>query len=300
MKPPHLSSTVRPPALVALAAIALATLFALAGPRPASAQPAASPDSPSSPSAGENAEISAADQQIIDRILELQRQIQDLRSQLSTVLQDRLDDELFDLELAGLAADASGETQPPAATEPEAATEIGPVPTTPLEADTEEIPQPAAVPAAEADIETEAHPSNDGCNTLRLLDTSADGAISGSDRYWRYLRLWIDGNRDGTVQESEVQHPFDFGIVEIAGRLTVFRTNNKAVGDIRRSDRLYFEPLGKNNDTGILMVDATPLQRGDGLTLLADDLEVLEGLQAFRPGLSLRDAAGETVLLNCP
>jgi len=281
-------------------------LITLAVPPPTGAEPAPGPPDQPSHASGEAGEISPDDQQLIDRILDLQQQIQDLRDQLSAAAQTRLDAELLGRELAHTAVDGDGDTESPAQTPAAPAVEARPALQPEAGAASGAGTETAAAvgsgpePTIEPDSVTAAKPAIDGCNTLQLFDTSGDGAVSGSDRFWRYLRLWIDGNRDGVVQESEVQHPFDFGIVEISGRLTVFRTDKKGVGDIHREDRLYFEPLGKRKETGVLMVDASRIQRGDGLTLLSENLDVLEGLQAFRAGLSLRSADGETLLLNCP
>lgn len=298
MHTPSRRSAWRSPVYLAPAGVAVALLFALGGPALAQVEAAADGPDRSTATSDEAAEIGAADQELIDRILDLQLQIHDLRDQLTAASRALLDEKLFDQELARLGSERGGDTESSEAAQQEAVGKPEPPPETQPETATELNPQPAIEAGAESSAE--ARPADDGCNTLRLLDTTGDGILSGSDRFWRYLRLWIDGNRDGIVQESEALHPFEFGIIEISGRLNVFHTDKKGVGDIRRDDRLYFEPLGKKRETGILMVDATRIQRGDGLNLLAEDRERLEGLQAFRAGLSLRAADGETLHLNCP
>lgn len=57
---------------------------------------------------------------------------------------------------------------------------------------------------------------NDGFSVLRTLDSNSDGKISSADSEWSSLKVWIDANMDGQVQDGELKSLDDLGIASIS------------------------------------------------------------------------------------
>ncbi len=143
------------------------------------------------------------------------------------------------------------------------------------------------------------------CNTLRPLDENGDGKISSADRYWRYFYVWTDRNGDRRLQDREVASAYDRKVRELAVSLETFIRTKGGLGEVRIEDRVVLDLRGDGfserarRDDGLLVVDAGALSRGGGPRLLGPGGDILDGFQAFRPGLRL-ELAGELTELNCP
>jgi hypothetical protein len=210
------------------------------------------------------AESTPAEAALMAEILELQRRLDELLAQLPPHLRERL------------AAEASEMASAP--------------------------PPVVAPPAVEATSPRPQRRRRRVCNTLLAFDSNGDGKVDATDRYWRYLYLWTDRNRDGRVEEREIVLPFDKKVREIAVHLETFQ-KKKGLGEIRLGENILLDMKGDGfggADDTVLVVDAMALGRRDGPRLVGADGNVLEGYVAFRDGLSLRDAVGTVTELNCP
>jgi hypothetical protein len=224
--------------------------------------------------------------ELIEEAVELRRRLEQIEERLTPESRRRLEERLRELEDASAAApeDAASTAPPDPVSPPTAAS-----PTHIVE--TDGTPLDRAAPAA----------ARVRCNTLRPFDTSGDGILTGADRYWRYLKLWLDADGDGRPAPNEWIHPFELGIVEIELDLRRFHNEDGSDGEIEREDgRLRFFPLGKHGDSGVLGVETTRIRRGDGLDFRAPDGEPLEGIQELRPGLEIVPSSGDPVTINCP
>ena len=230
----------------------------------------------------------------IERILELERQIEDLEAELSPAARERLERRR---------AGRSSLSQPSA---PEASAASAPV-----EAPNEEItiPDPSAVDVAEvvSPPPSEAPPRRrlrrPSCNFLEMLDENGDGRLTALDRHWRHLYVWSDKNGDRQAQENEVDSVYARDIREISTHLTTFVRKKGTVGDIRVEDFLRLDVRGDGFggvDDGILVVNATRLKRGSGPELRSAAGEGLEGFQPFQEGLTVQIGDGEATELVCP
>ncbi len=262
-------------------------------------------------------------EEIVDSILELQRQIEELLSTLPPEVSAELRQRLAKPPEAGLSS----------APAPLADASVAAPAVEPDESDVEPTaadPAPTVEPAttiAEAAPPTEARPAattpvkpapSDGipklikrrsrrapCNTLLALDENGDGKISSADRYWRHLYLWTDKNDDRQLQDREVESAYEHKVREIAVSLETFIRAKGSLGEIRVEDQIVFDLRGDGfsdrdrRDDGILVVDASALARGNGPQILGARAEPKSGFIAFRKGLSL-DLSGEITELNCP
>ncbi len=267
----------------------------------------------------------ASPEEIVERILELQRQIDELLAALPPEVRDEVRRRLAEPATEPAVADTepvvAEATPEPAAPEPAAPEPAAPEPAAPEPAAPEPAaPEPAAPAASEPAITAEAPatPSSDGipkllerrsrrppCTTLLALDENGDGKVSSADRYWRYVYLWTDRNGDGRLQEREVESAYDRKVREIAVSLETFIRAKGNLGEIRVEDQIVLDLRGdgfsqrSRGDDGVLVVDADALARGDGPRLLAAGGEPLAGYQAFRAGLRL-EVAGVVTELSCP
>lgn len=248
------------------------------------------------------------EQEVVDRLMELQEEIERLLPFLSPELRRRIAAELARraeaqqeeaerAEQAERAAREAREAPEPAGKEAEAGAEA---------AVTVPPRQVAAGPAEPSRARSPA--ARTACNTLEPFDTREDGRIDSGDRYWRYLYLWTDENGDGEVTEREVRSVFEAGVRNISVRLDRFEGKGGSVGLLRVDRWIVLDPLGDGfsggvtgrTDDGALTVDAGALGRFSGPQLLDPDGRPLAGMQPFRPGLSLREASGRVIELSCP
>ncbi len=291
---------------------------------------------PAMPARGDSAEPSQ--EEIVERVLELQRQIEELLAALPPEVRAELrrrlaagatpasptapaPETIVGAAPAAPAAPApsappaadppAGTTPPPstvpAAETPAAATPAPPMPAPPVEA-AATAPTVEAAPAAPSDgipklIRRRSRRAP--CNTLSPLDGNGDGKISSADRYWRHLYLWTDKNDDRRLQDREVESVYDRRVREIAVSLETFLRAKGGLGEIQIEDRVVLDLRGDGfserarRDDAVLVIDAGALARGDGPRLLGPGGEPLEGFQPFRAGLQL-DLAGNLTALNCP
>ena len=164
-------------------------------------------------------------------------------------------------------------------------------------------PQESPEPIAEEETEAvaPAETGDAGCG-LRVLDTNADGSISGADRQWRFLRLWFDDG-DGEVSELEIESLYDLGVRQIDTGLGFYVDTDGDSEDIDTGDRIELAAVGIGNADrrrGVLVVDADRLARGGLLTLTDAAGAPLSGYQALGPGTLLVDASGNGVPAVCP
>ncbi len=278
--------------------------------------------------------------EIIERILELRREMEALLDVLPPELQEEIERRWQEIKEAEAARDAShlprvestgraevavvppgpepvqtatfeprpestaqaGVAVVPIVPEPETApaSESIPVADSPP-ATTVMAPEPAAAEPPTPDSEPEPV-TIPVCGTLAPLDSNEDGVLSGADRYWRYLRLEIEGGGAGL----EAQGPaslYDLGIRTIDVELKSYTTPDKERGDIDIDEAIRIELVGKGRlvgESGVLVVDADRLARGGEVRLVDESGTLLAGIQAFRPGLALETADGRRLPLLCP
>lgn len=103
-----------------------------------------------------------------------------------------------------------------------------------------------------------AAPVESGFDVLRTLDAAArggngDGLLTGADRGWRELRVWVDRNHDGVAGPKEVAGLEDWNLVELRlahrnerrvdGGLNLHRSvgSFKRLGGLRAGVRQYIQ-----------------------------------------------------------
>lgn len=250
-------------------------------------------------------------QEVVDRLMELQEEIErllphlppELRRQIAAELARRAASQQEQAERAarGEAQGSAAPGEPEASPEEAAAAGSPESPPSPPGTSTEPRPPEPSVPAPRP-------PNRTVCNTLDLFDTREDGRIDSGDRYWRYLYLWTDENGDGQVTEREVRSVFEAGVRNISVPLDRFEGEDGSVGLLRVDRWIVLDPRGDGfsggltgrTDDGALTVDASALGRFSGPQLLGPEGRPLEGMQPFRAGLSLREASGRVLELSCP
>ncbi len=253
---------------------------------------------------------------VIERILELRRQIDELLATLPPAARAELGKRLGACprirtapseEGLGREADPQGRVFGALGAPPDLAPAASPpvaLPPSPEPALPEPVVQapPAAEPPLRRRLTRGPH-----CNFLAPLDGNGDGKISALDRYWRHLFLWSD-NGDRTVQEAEVASAYERNVREIAVDLSTFIRKKGTIGEIRMrsaggSETPLLDVRGDGfggADDAVLVVDATRLKRGSGPELLSAAGEPVEGFQPFREGWQLRADGGEVTVFRCP
>ncbi|MCP3957945.1 MAG: hypothetical protein GY719_08845 [bacterium] len=213
------------------------------------------------------------DEQIVERILALGRQIDELMELLSPEIREEVRRRL---------------AEPPTEAEPKAEPTPAPAVTTPPP------PLPRRIRRRRE------------CNTLVPLDENADGKINAADRHWRHLFLWTDRNGDGQMQDREIESAYDRRVRELAVSLETFLHNKGSLGEVRVEDHIVLDLRGdgfadrSRRDDGVLVVDATALARGQGPEIQGPAGETLDGYQAFRSGLRIQDTSGKVTEIDCP
>ncbi len=230
---------------------------------------------------------------LIERILELRRQIDELMAQLPPDVRRALEERL---------AQPAEEVAPTVEASPPSPPEASAPPPPPPEPEAvAETPSPSPPPPP-----PRWRRNRISCNTLEAFDTNGDGTVNALDRYWRYLYLWVDRNGNSRMDKREVVSTFDEKVQEIAADLDAFVGRKGLFGEIRIHDRLVLDLRGNGFDTGrdrddaVLLVDATALGRRDGPRLLSADGEEIEGVQPFQRGWRIRDTDGSVTRLTCP
>ncbi len=235
-----------------------------------------------------------SDDQIVERVLELRRELDALLAALPADLRDEIERRLA-------AADPSEAPGPPEAIASlESALSSGSeaVATSPdfAAAAVEAIPATSATPTAPA---ISATPAADSCAELAVFDTNGDGAVSGFDRYWRLFRLWRDDG-DGKIEPPEIFGLYDAEVREFSSSLRRYETLDGVRGEVLLvGGWVTFELMGKKGGPATLMVDAERLSRGGELTLVDADGAALGGLHRLGE-MSMLSAGGEITRLSCP
>ncbi len=241
-------------------------------------------------------------EELVERILELHRRIEELMAELPPEARAEVLRRLAESAAAPPdAAPPAVESAPPAVPEPAPPAVPEPAPPAPP------LPPPVVEPVPASDVPKliRRRSRRPECNTLRPLDENGDGRISAADRYWRHLYLWTDRNGDRQPQEREVASAYDRRVREIAVSLETFIRSKGGLGEIRIEEAVVLDLRGDGfaerarRDDAVLVVDATALSRGGGPRLLGPGGEALEGYQPFRSGLRL-DVAGELTEITCP
>lgn len=205
----------------------------------------------------------------VERIGELRREIEELLDALPPAQRAEVERRLAEAErersLARVRVDA--EPEPP-----------------PRVAPAELVPPEVARPA----------PSRPGCRALAVLDSNADGQVTGADRYWRHLYLELQG-------EDEPVSLFDLDIRGVTVELDAYTTEQDFVGDIAFDDEAVFRLVGRRRgpDRGSLAIDADGLRRGEGPSLVDAEGQPLRGIQRIRAGQALVDGNGARHPIAC-
>ncbi|MEE9562925.1 MAG: hypothetical protein V3W50_07645 [Thermoanaerobaculia bacterium] len=245
--------------------------------------------------------------EIIERILALRREMEALLEVLPPELQEEIERRWRELQEAEAARAASHVPQVESTGRAEVAV-LSPVPTPDTipvvespEATTAIVPEPSAPepPAPESEPEPEIVPV---CGTLTPFDTNEDGLVSGADRYWRYLRLELEGG-GASLEAQGPSGLYELGIRTIDVNLNFFTTPDKEKGDIDVDEAIHIELVGKGRlagESGVLVIDADRLARGGEIKLVDGSGTLLAGIQTLRPGLALETADGSRLPLLCP
>lgn len=144
------------------------------------------------------------------------------------------------------------------------------------------------------------------CNTLDVFDENGDGKVSGLDRYWRYLYVWVDDNRDDRRQDKEIESVYEAGVREIGRRLDVFYRKKGGLGELRIRRNILLDLAGdgfgggRRPDDGVLLVDADGLGRGDGPKVVDGSGAPVTGKAAIVAGWRFRLADGSELAIRCP
>jgi hypothetical protein len=224
-------------------------------------------------------EPTASSEEIVRRILELRAEIENLLAELPeaerAALRRRLEEWHEDDDIPSVAPPPTAHAAPP--------------------------PVATAAPPPADDSWRQRSPAAPGCNTLLSFDWDGDGSVSGADRYWRHLYLWVDENGDGSMAESEVRHLFYHDVRALSVDLDRYTGHEGISGDVDVDTSAIRLRLvsSKGDEDGVLVVDASGLARGGELELVDAEGTPLAGLQAFAPGQALR-SNDEAVALDCP
>ncbi|HVS14407.1 MAG TPA: hypothetical protein VMV46_10800 [Thermoanaerobaculia bacterium] len=256
---------------------------------------------PSSAAARQEKPAAAPPDAVVQRILELQREIERLLASLPPELRAEVERRL---------AEGIAEPEPtppvPRAAEPEV---VEPETVEPVEAapDPEE-PEPGAPSAAGTSA---SHPVAPGpaadppaassCRPLALLDSDGDDQVSGADRYWRHLYLWADADGDGAIDEGEAPSLFELDVRSVSVELDRYTTDDDFVGDVALGDVAELRLVGRRRDADrrTLVIDADGLRRGHGPALVDARGEPVLGLQPLRRGWALVDEDGRRSGFPC-
>lgn len=271
-------------------------------------------------------EVPATPEEIVERIVELQREIESLLQQLPPDLQEEVRRRLAAQSTAGEASSAEAPkersataTQPTAPVaevpggtdEPETTGAAPPAvsgasPPTTATPPSHQSPfgpaSPAHPPAETPSVEVTTESPPPRCNTLLAFDEDGDGSVTAADRLWRHLYLWTDANGDDLLTEREVRHLYDHGVRAVDINLHHYTDKRGLSGDIRvQQGVIRFELLSshRHSEEATLVADATGLAQSGELELLSPAGAPLEGYQPLAPGLELRGPNG-TITLTCP
>jgi hypothetical protein len=215
-------------------------------------------------------------EELIERILELREQIEALLESLPPELQEEVERRwreravIEDEPAESVPADATGESV-----------------------------------LAESEVSTarpESTVAGPPCGGFHLFDTNQDGVLSGGDRYWRFLRLWFDGDANGTIGDREIEGLFELGVRQIGVDLKSYQNDEGGSEDVDAMDLVWLRQLGKGKNkrrSGVLIVDATRLVRDGRLWLVTADGTQLDGLQPLGSAALVETRDGERLPVLC-
>ena len=251
---------------------------------------------------------------LAERVLELRRAERQLLEGLSPALVAEVERLLAEAESGGLpageaefpVAEELPVAEPPVVESPVVESPVveSPVIETPvIEAPVIEVPAEATSlgePPADREPAAAAGRSGSPCPGLSLLDFDGDGELSGADRYWRYLHLWLDDG-DGRMEEGETPTLYEAGVRSVGLELRAWEGAGEEGGDVRVDERVLFEiPAGGTLREAILLLDAGGVARGDELSLLGPSGEGLAGMVEVRSEVRVsRQPEGEPLPLLC-
>ena len=147
-----------------------------------------------------------------------------------------------------------------------------------------------------------------GCQTVVPFDSDGDDKLTGLDRYWRHFYLWTDVDEDGSVDEKELESPYERGIREIdVGLRSFVRGKGKRKRSLEiQAERYILLDVGGDGwsgrprgDDGALAVDASAIREDGGPDLRDARGRAVEGVQPFEPGWRLI-VGDEEIVANCP
>lgn len=233
-------------------------------------------------------------EEIIAEILELRQRIDALLETLPPAMRDEVERRWRKSQQTD---SSSADLEPP----PTGSRTETPVPQQPAPL---ELPEPAAearVPATSSDS-APARETAATCGTLGPLDSSRDGLVSSSDRYWRYLRLWLDdGNAE--LEPTEVASLFELGIRQIDVDMTTFKDGEDRVRDIDVDEvlELRLDAKGRSgSQTGVLIMEAGRLARSEEIWLVDSSGTRLTDYQLLTTALAFELSDGSRHPLACP
>jgi len=239
-------------------------------------------------------------EEVVQRILDLRRQIEDLLEILPDDVRQEVErrwQESLAAENAGeesLSTTTSGEAPQ---TEPELAAEVA------LEDEPalENLPATAEGASVQEDFVTPQQ--SPPCGGFHLFDSNEDMMISGGDRQWRFLRLWFDDNGNGAIEESEIRSPFELGVRHIDVALRFYVNDQGESEDVDVDDLIWLRMVSKGQQrSGALVVDADRLVKDGRLWLTDASSGRLSGLQPLDPNglLATREGAIHPLLCQEP
>lgn len=205
-----------------------------------------------------------AQQRIIDRIVELQREIDGLVAQLPPALRTQVREDLArPVEAGGALTTTTG----------------------------------ARAAGGAATVGTGR--SGSAPRSVDVFDRNNDGKLTSADRAWRALRIWIDTGPDGTMRPGEVTTAVDGAIREIDVGLRTFVRPDGTTGSVRRTDRIELDLKGDGfrSAAGILCVDIDVIaEMGFGVRSAGG--QRLRGVQPLEAGWRVRGPDGTDIILR--
>ena len=215
--------------------------------------------------------------EIVERILTLDREMRSLLEQLPPDVRERVEQRL---------AETGEDSSRPLTAEPTTRPE----------------PAPAEVSSETVPVSVRRSPA---CSALAFFDTDADGKVDSTDRYWRFLDLWLDRDGDGAVDDKEILSTFDRGVREIEVALDGFKDRKGRFHGVRAGENIVLDIKGNGFDAGpggddaVLVVDAAALSRSGWTIRTATGVSV-EGIEPLRGGWRIEGEDGEVTVLGCP
>jgi hypothetical protein len=235
-------------------------------------------------------------EEIVQRILDLRRQIEDLleilpddvRQEVEQRWLESLVDEIEGEEGLSTTSGDAPQTEPDLVSEAVSADEPASEPPPGTEGEAS-VPEDPVTP-----------PPPPPCGGFHLFDSNEDMMISGGDRQWRFLHLWFDDNGNGAIEESEIHSPFELGVRQIDVALGFYVNDQGESEDVDVDDLIWLRMVRKGQPrSGALVVDADRLVKDGRLWLTDASSGRLSGLQPLDPNGLLATREGAIHPLFC-